>query len=228
MLVIISDLHLTDGTSGETIHPGAFRVFCSRLRDLAYDASWRADGKYKPIQEFHLVLLGDILDLIRSTKWLTGKVRPWNNPESTSFVDKIRTISNAILETNKESLSVLKSLNDGKTITLPPATQEGKPAKVRWEPDAPDRLPAKVHIHYIVGNHDWFYHLPGTAYNQIRQGVVDAVGLANSPNEPFPHDPYESPTIEAVYEQHKVFARHGDIFDPFNYCLLYTSDAADE
>ena len=41
MLVIISDLHLTDGTSGETINAGAFRVFRERLSDLAYDASWR-------------------------------------------------------------------------------------------------------------------------------------------------------------------------------------------
>lgn len=42
MLVIVSDIHLTDGTSGKTIREGAFRVFRQRLRDLAYDASWRA------------------------------------------------------------------------------------------------------------------------------------------------------------------------------------------
>ena len=65
MLVIISDLHLTDGTSGETIRVGAFRAFRERLRDLVYDASWRADGKYKPLEELNLVLLGDILIL----KW---------------------------------------------------------------------------------------------------------------------------------------------------------------
>ena len=53
MFVIISDLHLTDGTSGETIREGAFRAFRERLRDLAYDASWRANGKgkYQPIDE---------------------------------------------------------------------------------------------------------------------------------------------------------------------------------
>jgi UDP-2,3-diacylglucosamine pyrophosphatase LpxH len=41
--------------------------------------------------------------------------------------------------------------------------------------------------------------------------------LTDSPTEPFPHDPTESPAIEEIYAQHKVFARHGDIFDPFNY-----------
>jgi len=36
MLVIISDLHLTDGTSGETIRAGAFRAFRESLRELAW------------------------------------------------------------------------------------------------------------------------------------------------------------------------------------------------
>jgi len=49
MIVFISDIHLTDGTSGQTIKAGAFRAFAERLRDLAYDASWRTGGKYAPI-----------------------------------------------------------------------------------------------------------------------------------------------------------------------------------
>jgi len=44
MLIIISDLHLTDGTSGETIKEGAFFLLRERLFSLAYDASWRAPG----------------------------------------------------------------------------------------------------------------------------------------------------------------------------------------
>ncbi len=35
MLVIISDLHLTDGTSGSTISPGAFALLSERLTDLS-------------------------------------------------------------------------------------------------------------------------------------------------------------------------------------------------
>jgi hypothetical protein len=63
VLVIISDLHLTDGTSGETIKPGAFRAFREALRELAYDASWRSEKKYVPVDGIDLVLLGDILDV---------------------------------------------------------------------------------------------------------------------------------------------------------------------
>jgi hypothetical protein len=46
MLVIISDLHLTDGTSGTTIHADAFNIFRERLTDLARAASKRTvNGK---------------------------------------------------------------------------------------------------------------------------------------------------------------------------------------
>src|SRR5574337_699284 len=114
MLVIISDLHLTDGTSGETIREGAFRLFRERLRDAAYDASWRRDGSYKPLEQLDVLLLGDILDVIRSTRWLNGAVRPWDDPQSQPFVDRIREINDAILKNNSAALGILKSLDDGK------------------------------------------------------------------------------------------------------------------
>jgi UDP-2,3-diacylglucosamine pyrophosphatase LpxH len=74
-----------------------------------------------------------------------------------------------------------------------------------------------VHIHYLVGNHDWFFHLPGDPYDKMRKTIVDAMGLATSATVPFPHDPSESPSIQQIYSDHRVFARHGDIYDAFNY-----------
>jgi len=56
MLVLISDLHLTDGSSGSTIHPGAFQIFGDRLCEMAERASWRGDGRYQPIDGIELVL----------------------------------------------------------------------------------------------------------------------------------------------------------------------------
>lgn len=222
MLVIISDLHLTDGTSGETINAGAFRIFRNRLCDLAYDASYRSNGDYRPIKQLDLVLLGDILDLIRSTRWSAprlgekGYVKPWHDPHSEAVINKISSINQAILENNASALRVLRTLDDGKTITIPPAHKD-KPADVPWRTDHPDRVPVKINIHYMVGNHDWFYHLPGSAYDDIRQTVIDAMGLANPANTPFPHDLKELPPLQSIFRRHKVFARHGDIFDPFNY-----------
>ncbi len=211
MLVIISDLHLTDGTSGETIRDSAFADFSERLRDLAYDASWRNDGKYRPLEEIDVVLLGDILDVIRSTKWLAIKERPWSSPQSQEFVDKVLEINSAILDHNKVSLGILKSLTSGSSLSLPPATESGKPAfTARDKPGSADRIPIKVRLHYLVGNHDWFYHLPGGAYDQMRSNVVDVLGLNNNPANPFPHDPSESSELMTLYGAHRIFARHGD------------------
>jgi UDP-2,3-diacylglucosamine pyrophosphatase LpxH len=223
MLVIISDTHLTDGTSGNTIRAGAFRIFAQELSDLAYDASKRADGRYEPIKELHLLLLGDILDVIRSTQWLDDPVRPWDDPQSAAFTEKIAAITRKILSNNSESLAIFKSLKDGKTITIPPATPEGKPAEVGWNPDAEGRVPVEVHTYYMVGNHDWFYHLHGPAYDDLRREIVQAMGLDNPPDMPFPHDPREFSQSEAfrrlaeAYRQHSVFARHGDIYDADNF-----------
>jgi len=74
-----------------------------------------------------------------------------------------------------------------------------------------------VHTYYLVGNHDWFYNLPGTVYDSIRQTIVSALGLVNDPNIPFPHDPAVWPELLEHYAVHRVFARHGDIYDPDNY-----------
>lgn len=223
MLVIISDTHLTDGSSGKTVRSGAFRIFAQELSDLAYDASKRADGRYEPIKELHLLLLGDILDVIRSTQWLDDPVRPWDDPQGDAFTDKITAITRKILSNNSESLAIVKSFKEGRTITIPHATPDGKPAEVDWEPDAEGRVAVEVHTYYMVGNHDWFYHLRGPAYDALRRDIVQAMGLDNPPELPFPHDPAEFrrsaafTRLETAYKQHSVFARHGDIYDPDNF-----------
>ncbi|HRQ39269.1 MAG TPA: hypothetical protein PLD25_15285 [Chloroflexota bacterium] len=210
MLVIISDLHLTDGTTGTTIGPGAFEDFRVRLQELACDASYQPDGQYKPIKSLDLLLLGDIFDIIRSTKWTdqkkgqTGYVRPWHDPQSALFINKIRDITQAILDHNTLAFQLLKGLGSDHPITIPDPD------------DGRKRVPVHTNIYYLIGNHDWFFHLPGAEYEAIRQQVTQTLGLAN-PAGPFPHDPVQSPWLMNIYKAHGVFARHGDIFDPFNY-----------
>ena len=219
MLVIISDLHLTDGTSGETIGSHAFKIFRERIRNLAYEASWRSNGKYVPLKELDIILLGDVLDVIRSQKWIETDLRPWDDSTNEDFIKVVAQINEDILgnEKNVESFKVLRGMSLKNEITLPPATAYGKPAKVGHHYQADQRIPVSVKIHYMVGNHDWFYHLPGKGYNEIRKKVVETLGLANEPNLPFSHDPAESKELSNVLKAHKVFARHGDIFDAFNY-----------
>ncbi len=216
MIVIASDLHLTDGSSGETIHAGAFAAFRERLRDMAYDASWRADGKYRPLKELHIVLLGDILDVIRSSKWLDDPVRPWSTMND-AFSAKVGQIAGAIVGQNDKTMAILRSLNDGKTITIPDATADGKPAKVSYDPGAPGRVPVKINIHYMVGNHDWFFHAPGPKLDAVRSCIISAMALANPKDAVFPHDPADSPMLAQIFREHRIVARHGDVFDGFNY-----------
>jgi hypothetical protein len=227
MLVLISDTHLTDGTSGETIKVGAFWIFLQELRSMAYQASWRWQGKdkkpvYKPVDRVDVIMLGDILDVLRSTKWLkedgqTITVRPWDNSQEDVFVGKVRSITQDIIEHNATSLAVLRKLKDGKTMTIPQAAGDGGTDDETWRTKTEGQVPVDVHLHYLVGNHDWFYHLPGPEYDGIRQLVVDALDLDNPPDHPFPHDLTESEVLSRVFEEHKVFARHGDIYDSYNF-----------
>jgi UDP-2,3-diacylglucosamine pyrophosphatase LpxH len=212
MLVIVSDLHLTDGTCGPTTSSGALQIFAERLRELAEAASWRPNGRYQPISHFDVLLLGDILDPIRSAQWLARPmIRPWQNPHDAEFVDLFSKITTDILEHNESGLACLRGLNGEPGLTVPAALRSG-----RVNPDG-QRQSVAVRLHYMVGNHDWPYHLPGAKYSALRKKIVQQMGLANDAHEPFPHDAAESDTLISVMRRHKVTARHGDQFDPINF-----------
>ena len=69
MLVFLSDVHLTDGSSGTTINPAAFAKFCRILYDVIGKNRERANQK--PIEKVEIVLLGDIFDVIRYQRLVT-------------------------------------------------------------------------------------------------------------------------------------------------------------
>lgn len=207
MLVIISDLHLTDGTTGTTISAAAFEDFRVRLQELAADASHRARGRYEPIEAIDLVLLGDVFDLIRSTRWSNPGVtiRPWeHHTRPDELAAQIEDITKAVLKKNEGALSILRACSTGEAI------------RVAEAPDGPEEAPVPVRIHYMVGNHDWFYHLPGPAFDVIRTTVNEAMGLSNDAG-PYPHDAEESDRLMEIFEGHRVYARHGDRYDSLNY-----------
>lgn len=215
MLVVISDVHLTDGTCGRSISPSAFLLFADRLEELAFNASWR-NGLYRPVDGVDVLLLGDILDPLHSTLWLDkaigepGYVRPWTEPTEPAFAATLDKITRAILKTNADALAVFRRLRQ-EGIRLPAATRHGLPARGLWcEKRAP------VRFHYMVGNHDWYYHLPGDAFDVIRAQIIAALGLENEPS-PFPYSLEESPSLQRIVGRYGVYARHGDCYDPINY-----------
>ena len=217
MLVIISDLHLGDGTCGKAISHTAFRLFTSRLQELAYTASWRDDGKYRPIKELTFLWLGDILDPLHSTSWLDTNlgdpdyVRPWTDSSSPLYIKKVRDITRAILRNNRRAVDAIHNITQERSILIPPAIANGQP-----DPTSTEKVKVDVRLYYMVGNHDWVYHLKGQEYNDIRQEIIDAFGLSNK-NTCFPHEIEEVPELKALLDEYKVYARHGDVFDNFNY-----------
>jgi UDP-2,3-diacylglucosamine pyrophosphatase LpxH len=217
MLVAISDIHLDDGTSGKSLSTDAFEIFRERLEQLAFSASWRTDGSYRPLERIDLLLLGDIFELIHSTRWLKnisgepGYVRPWSDPNSAGLVGKVQEITQAILEHNSASMVILRKIADGVGVTLPPVNAAGQPAL-----DTCERLSVPVHIFYMVGNHDWFFHLPGEAYRDTRQQIIEAMGLQNT-LAPIPYQAQEWDPLLELFERYRIFARHGDCYDKWCY-----------
>ncbi len=216
MLVILSDIHLGDGTCGRSISSSAFYLFGDRLRELAYNASWRTDGSYRPVESIEVLLLGDVLDPLHSTLWLEpaadgAQVRPWTDSGLPQYAEKLEAITTGILAHNAAAAGVLRRAAAGDLVHLPPADGRGQPAE-----DNRERVPVPVRIYYMVGNHDWFYRLPGPAFETIRRKIVQALGLANVPG-PLPHDPADSPQIQDLFSRYHLLARHGDLFDSFNY-----------
>lgn len=210
MLVFISDLHLNDGTSGTNVHPGAFHIFAERLRYLAARASWRANGTYRPIDRIDLVLLGDVLDLIRSDRWLQTSVKPWDDLQSPALVQTVTEIVDAILMRNEPSLALLRGLAMQNLVCVAPAGRNGQPIH-----NVPP-LAVPVRTYYMVGNHDWLLHVPGRGYDLVRQKITHQLALVNPLNQPLPHDAAESDVLLETFRRHRVMARHGDAFDPLN------------
>lgn len=217
MLVIISDIHLGDGTTAGSISPTAFDLFANRLSETAYFASFRRDGSYRPIETLDLLLMGDILDPLHSTLWLNtapGAVnytRPWTDVNRPMFVNTLADTTKAIIDVNQESLKILRRCANGEVVRLPPANARREP-----DPNSKERISIPVRIHYMVGNHDWYYHLPGSPFDEIRKTVIAELGLCNDAR-PFPYEVEEDAELWEVLQSYRVFPRHGDYYDNFNF-----------
>lgn len=179
MLVFVSDIHLTDGTSGETIKSGAFEKFTKYLKDMAETA----DAK-----DIEVVFLGDILDVIRSDYWLNTSIRPWSEQSDIDLNNgtSLKMCAEAIVSricTNSENQKSVQFLSDFKSKS---------------------QIPVK--FTYITGNHDWLIN----RYDSTRKMAADFLMVDGN---------YQAAKFatEGYWSDYSVFARHGDIFDPFNY-----------
>jgi UDP-2,3-diacylglucosamine pyrophosphatase LpxH len=130
MLVFLSDLHLTDGISGETISSGAFEKFTRHVKNLADSAG---------AKELEIVFLGDIFDLIRSDHWLTSTIRPWSGETD---------VDNQGKGLKDYSIEILRRIVENKTNK----TSQDRLISFKKSMSAAG---VQVKFTYLAGNHDW-------------------------------------------------------------------------
>ncbi len=162
MQVFISDIHFVDEPSDTTIKKGALELFRDNLKKLVQDVK----KTKKPIKELKIVLLGDIFDVIRSTKWNNSgyqSIRPWSDP-STAQEAAVQNIVDDIINKNQQSLKCFDDLR-------------------RFAVDE-EKIPFQ--IQYAIGNHDWLIN----RYPKVMKTVADALGITDVPTE-FPTEIYE-------------------------------------
>ncbi len=193
MLVILSDVHLTDGTSGTTIVPRAFKKFGTILSDII------GDSHQAKIKEIQIVLLGDIFDVIRSSLWLRNEnqnegrpIRPWSDPTEVDLGG---------WNVERYTKEIVKDIiNHPNNIEA-----RGYLQQYQQEWAAKD---VKVDFTYLIGNHDWLIN----RYDQTRLDIANFIGL------PHPQWYGGSPFPEIfLFEDYGVLTRHGDYYDRFNH-----------
>ncbi len=136
MLVIISDTHLSDGTTSANPSPQAFEILRNEIEENTV-----ANG----VQEIRLVLLGDIFDPVRTDWWfdpanVQSEQRPWNGE-----LDPRTGMNRDSPEVERQFAAVLRRILDHSAtrafiemINTLPSTKAGlRPA-----------------LTYVLGNHD--------------------------------------------------------------------------
>ena len=193
MLVVISDIHLCDGTATpRNVSADAFSLLYGDLHQLA--VQYRA-------QSIDLVLLGDVIDLLRTERWfedgagrdVAASLRPWgseaavdNSGNAPETLAHARLIADEILAENEDALRSLR--RDGEEFPKPPCP---------------------VRRIYLPGNHDRLY----LQDEQIRANVRAALGAE------------DERTLEAegvqqhalIMPRYGLIARHGHEWDIWNF-----------
>lgn len=176
MHVFISDVHMTDQEAGSPVSDVELVEFAEEV------------DRWSQREHVHLVLLGDIIDLLRSPKWeeCWSRLRsfPWsgaardfvnfrgNHPETVAL-----EVVQAVAQRYARWAAALKRLVGEKRLT----------------------------VSYVPGNHDFMLDLSP----RLRRAVCDFLSLSNDPTKPFM--PFYADEGASVY------ATHGHSYDPVNW-----------
>jgi UDP-2,3-diacylglucosamine pyrophosphatase LpxH len=134
MIFVLSDLHLSDGTTSTNINPDAFSIMESEVLDTY---------KNRKAASLKIILLGDIFDLVRTDYWLKKPIaeRPWNGS-----LDKL-TAMNPDPKIEKYY---------GEVLTQVLADKSSKQF-IKSLKDISAKIP-NTEIVYVIGNHDRMFN----------------------------------------------------------------------
>ncbi len=98
MLIVISDLHFSDGTSSRNVSHRAFSHFFEHIKRGLKDEN----------KEIIVVFAGDTFDLLRSDYWMTVKddEKPWSNDKP--YQQHLKNILNNTISANNNSLEIIR------------------------------------------------------------------------------------------------------------------------
>jgi UDP-2,3-diacylglucosamine pyrophosphatase LpxH len=143
-------------------------------------------------RELEIVFLGDIFDVIRSDYWLRSNIRPWSGANKKDGEGKgLKNYTKEIVKRICNNTTNKESMEHLKGLK--------EKMKARGVP---------VTFTYIVGNHDWLIN----RYSEIRTKIGKFLGVDNF--NQYKSTPFST---EGFWGAYKVFARHGDVYDPFNF-----------
>jgi UDP-2,3-diacylglucosamine pyrophosphatase LpxH len=138
MLIVFSDVHLTDESTAHNVHATAFE----RLgKDIL------AAAEQKAARELQVLLLGDVLDLVRTGWWhqqedagkLSAADRPWNGT-----LDPATGMNTDVAKVEPQFQQVFKGI-------LRTESCQALLAMLNGLPSLAGRRPA---VTYVMGNHD--------------------------------------------------------------------------
>ncbi len=190
MISILSDIHLSDGTTSFNVHREAFTdVFKENiLREV----------KNNNAKELKIILLGDIIDFVRTDYWLNipVKERPWNAPNGK--LDPLTAM-------NPDNSNMLKHYSSVLELICSQDSAKGFFETLNdIKKDAGNKIP--IEIHYVIGNHDRIFNNFPELQNKVR------AELKSFTSEEVKFCNYFRDT-----ENYTVLCRHGHEFDENNY-----------
>lgn len=194
MLVAISDLHFTDGTTSNrkaqqdlfNIDPRAFELFLGRIANII-------QRRKTKISKVTFIYNGDIFDPLRTYVWfkVPQNSRPWSVPLNRAKVyEHSYKIFKRIAKRNEEALAWLSGTHSNFDSV--------------WQ------VEAQIGRVYVPGNHDRLINLHGPSRKLLREKLLGQTSTTGNPR-------FENRYVDP---EHQAIVMHGHEADKFN-CEFY-------